>query len=194
MLELEAEPIEAETPIVAGTAEAPPELVAEPELVAVAPEPEPEPVAVAPEPEPEPVAAAEAPREPVAAAEPPREDRIEQPTWRIFAPDQTAPPVTPAPPAGPTPAAPAPLPPPAATAEPQWPGPSPIEDSPSMALLANRSRASSDALWAASAQEVLATPTTGPALAIAGVQPCSNCGLSLSATARFCRRCGTRQG
>ena len=27
-----------------------------------------------------------------------------------------------------------------------------------------------------------------------GVQPCVSCGLSLSANARFCRRCGTRQG
>jgi hypothetical protein len=65
-----------------------------------------------------------------------------------------------------------------------------------MALLANRAKGSpSDALWAASAQEVLARPTgIGPAVAPAGVQPCSSCGLSLSATARFCRRCGTRQG
>ncbi len=30
--------------------------------------------------------------------------------------------------------------------------------------------------------------------AAAGGQACVNCGLSLSATARFCRRCGTRQG
>jgi hypothetical protein len=62
-----------------------------------------------------------------------------------------------------------------------------------MALLANRNRSSSDALWAASAQEVLA-PVSGPAVAATSVQPCSSCGLSLSATARFCRRCGTRQG
>lgn len=27
-----------------------------------------------------------------------------------------------------------------------------------------------------------------------GVQPCGNCGMSFSATARFCRRCGSRQG
>jgi ribosomal protein L40E len=26
-----------------------------------------------------------------------------------------------------------------------------------------------------------------------GVQSCGECGLSLSASARFCRRCGTRQ-
>jgi ribosomal protein L40E len=64
-----------------------------------------------------------------------------------------------------------------------------------MALLANRANRSSDALWAASAQEVLARPANLPAAAVTtGVQPCSSCGLSLSATARFCRRCGTRQG
>jgi ribosomal protein L40E len=28
----------------------------------------------------------------------------------------------------------------------------------------------------------------------AGIQACLSCGLPLSATARFCRRCGTRQG
>jgi ribosomal protein L40E len=27
-----------------------------------------------------------------------------------------------------------------------------------------------------------------------GVQSCVSCGLPLSATARFCRRCGSRQG
>ena len=61
-----------------------------------------------------------------------------------------------------------------------------------MALLTNRARVSSDALWAASSQEVLA-PAVGPVAATTSVQPCSSCGLSLSATARFCRRCGTRQ-
>lgn len=42
-------------------------------------------------------------------------------------------------------------------------------------------------LWAASAREV-----TGTASHV-GVQACGECGLSLSASARFCRRCGTRQ-
>jgi hypothetical protein len=37
---------------------------------------------------------------------------------------------------------------------------------------------------------VIAQPPGAPA---GGVQPCANCGLSLSATARFCRRCGSRQ-
>ena len=41
--------------------------------------------------------------------------------------------------------------------------------------------------WEASAREV-----AGAAAAI-GVQNCGQCGLSLSANARFCRRCGTRQ-
>ena len=53
------------------------------------------------------------------------------------------------------------------------------------------------ALWAASAREVLTggpTPATPTAAAPATPQPCVSCGLSLSPNARFCRRCGTRQG
>ncbi|MGE5198373.1 MAG: zinc ribbon domain-containing protein, partial [Rhodospirillaceae bacterium] len=56
------------------------------------------------------------------------------------------------------------------------------------------------ALWAASAREVLSggPASSGPAAGAAPVsatpQPCVSCGLSLSANARFCRRCGTRQG
>ena len=50
-----------------------------------------------------------------------------------------------------------------------------------------------EALWAASAREVVAPPAV-PGRPVAGaVQPCLSCGLSLSATARFCRRCGTPQ-
>ena len=45
-----------------------------------------------------------------------------------------------------------------------------------------------DAMWAASSRDVL---DTRPEL---GVQACVSCGLPLSATARFCRRCGTHQG
>jgi hypothetical protein len=205
--EPEPEPVAAAPEPVA----AEPEPVAEPapEPVAAAPEPESEPVAAAPEPAPEPVAAAPeavvpaptpapvpvwpAPASPPIAPDQPREDRIQQPTWQIFAPDGspavgqpldvTLPPVAPA------------QPPPAASADPQWPiRPDQIE-SPAMALLTSRKAGSpSDALWAASAQEVLARPASAPATAGTGVQPCSSCGLSLSATARFCRRCGTRQG
>jgi hypothetical protein len=128
------------------------------------------------------------------AAEPPREDRIEQPTWQIFAPD-AAPPAVSRPLDGAIPPL-APVQQPAAAADPQWPVRADQEESPAMALLANRARgSSSDALWAASAQEVLARPGNAPVTAtVSGVQPCSSCGLSLSATARFCRRCGTRQG
>ena len=43
-------------------------------------------------------------------------------------------------------------------------------------------------MWDASAREV-----AGASSAQVGVQSCGGCGLSLSATARFCRRCGTRQ-
>ena len=42
-------------------------------------------------------------------------------------------------------------------------------------------------MWDASAREVAGAPSA------VGVQSCGGCGLSLSATARFCRRCGTRQ-
>jgi hypothetical protein len=171
------------------------------------PEPAPEPV-VAPEAEPEPAIAAEAAPEPAiaaasaaepapetepapAAAEPAREDRIEQPTWRIFAPDPQNPaaPTTlpPAPPAQPS----IPV---QASADPQWPSRPDVDESPSMALLANRARSSSEAMWAASAREVANAPVGVVPAPVAGVQPCSSCGLSLSANARFCRRCGTRQG
>ncbi|MEP6470162.1 MAG: hypothetical protein ABJC24_10360 [Chloroflexota bacterium] len=43
------------------------------------------------------------------------------------------------------------------------------------------------AFWEASAREVAG------AISHVGVQSCGDCGLSLSASARFCRRCGTRQ-
>ena len=198
--EAEPEPVAVEPePVAAAEPETEPSRAVEPEPV-VAASAEPEPVAVL---EREPVAAAADPKpaapapEPVAASapqssdEPARDDRIEQPTWRIYAPDQSAP-RSPAPtPVDPAPAAPPRI---AASAEPQWPGRPDVSESPAMSLLANRAnRGPSDGLWAASAQEVLA-PATGAAAPTAGVQPCSNCGLSLSATARFCRRCGSRQG
>jgi ribosomal protein L40E len=47
-------------------------------------------------------------------------------------------------------------------------------------------RAATGGFWEASAREVAA----GAAMA---VQNCGQCGLSLSASARFCRRCGARQ-
>ncbi len=141
-------------------------------------------------------------REPTApppAPEPVRADLVEQPTWRIVAPDApavptnghdqadqglpaaaSASPLPPAPPAPPAPEWPA---------NPQWP-----VAAPNAALLATRqtsTSAANDALWAASARDVVAHPQGAPG---GGVQSCSSCGLSLSATARFCRRCGSRQG
>jgi hypothetical protein len=182
---------------------------AEPEPVAAEPQPvaaEAEPVAPEPEPvlvEPEPVAAAQpvapAAQEPAVQPAPvaaesaspaPRKDRVEQPTWRIVAPDtptttgpdQVDPGLAAA--ASATPAAGAE---PSWPATPQWPTAAPA---PGFMIdrLADRSTA---ALWAASARDVVSPPAGA---APTGIQPCSNCGLSLSATARFCRRCGSPQG
>jgi ribosomal protein L40E len=47
--------------------------------------------------------------------------------------------------------------------------------------------AGAGSFWDASAREVAG------AMSQVGVQNCGQCGLSLSASARFCRRCGTRQ-
>jgi hypothetical protein len=212
----EAEPVSAEPEPVSAEPE-PVAVAAEPEPIAAEPEPEqviapeplvarpePEPVAVAAEPvpaepEPEPVAA-EPQLEPVAAApepaaEPvPATDVIPQPTWRMVAPDPT--PETPiVPPAGPSTAIPA-----AAiardpNAEPQWPTrPEWLgsTSAPGLPFL-NRPAAAQggiEALWAESAREVVA-PAKGRGGG--GIQPCVSCGLSLSANARFCRRCGTSQ-
>ena len=191
-VEVEVEPVAAEAaidstvepvaePFAAAEAEAAVETesVAEPdapELAAAQAEPE---VADAPA-----VPATPAPVAPV----PPRDDRILQPTWQIFAPDAN-PTVSPLDGAVPPPA----QQPAAISAVPQWPVRPDQVESPAMALLAKRAAGGpSEGLWAASAQEVMARPAG--ATAPAGVQPCSSCGLSLSATARFCRRCGTRQG
>ncbi len=162
-----------------------PEAVAWPEQEAAeAVEAEP---AVAETVEPEPVVAAivepELPVEPVAAAEPEPEpaaatDIVEQPTWRIVAPD-TVPAQTDQPPAAPVPSG-APEWPPVATngSGPEWPT--------AAFLPSTTSRDSArDAMWAASSLDVAKA---------GGVQSCVSCGLSLSANARFCRRCGTRQG
>ncbi len=182
---------------------------AEPEPVAAEPvAAEPEPVAAEPAAEPEPVAAEP---EPV-AAEPARLDRddIPQPAWPV------APQPAPAAPTESPAAAPAATPwltvaPDDSTAPewpstPQWPTarlPSAASKHDSPTTLAGRTLLQSDAtaLWAASSQEVLGaaplgvapTPTAAPN-PTPTAQPCISCGLSLSANARFCRRCGSRQG
>jgi hypothetical protein len=174
-VELVAEPLD-----VAAQAEATPvEAVAEPAEVAAAELAVPEESATTPvEPEPEPA----------------RADVVEQPTWRIVAPDPTAPPInghTPLPEL-PQPAVVAKAPvEPATPVEPQWPtppAPLPLPDAPY--LVSRRATDASEGLWAASARGVVAQTPGAPVLA---VQTCGSCGLSLSATARFCRRCGTRQ-
>jgi hypothetical protein len=137
-------------------------------------------------PEPEPLAAAPA-------------DVVEQPTWRISAPD----------PGGTVPIAPSSEPAPQlplqasaaqadASAEPQWParpqwpGGTPAAGLPFLGRPA-APQGGIEALWAASNQELVTAVTPAGKPAASGIQPCISCGLSLSATARFCRRCGTLQ-
>jgi hypothetical protein len=215
--EAEPEPVAAEPEPVAAEAEPEP-VAAEPEPVAA--EAEPEPVAAEPEPvaaeaEPEPVAAepepvaAEAEPEPVAAEPEPvaaAHDRIEQPVWLPVAPDPEAQPAAPAAPlddAGIAAAASAPE--TSRPSQPQWPSqpewPTLRSATPRPNTILGRPTVPSggiEALWAASSEEVVAPPLArGPAPAGQAVplaaQPCVNCGLSLSASARFCRRCGTAQ-
>ncbi len=82
---------------------------------------------------------------------------------------------------------------------PSWPARPPLEGGTlaGRRVMPNNNAA---ALWAASAREVLETgPLPGQAAFVApsalpSAQPCVGCGLPLSANARFCRRCGSRQG
>ena len=174
--------------------------VAADEAVEATPEP-----AAEPEPQPEaaePVAAEPVAAEPVAAEAPtPREDVVSQPTWPV----PPAPPATPpAPPASEPAVSPWLTVAPDEGAEPQWPaaprwnGAGDRHDLPT--TLAGRKllpRDDAASLWAASAREVLtgdSQPAQVSAAAAPTPQPCVSCGLSLSANARFCRRCGTRQG
>lgn len=92
------------------------------------------------------------------------------PSWRMVAPE--SPYLAPAPgaPAHTAPAS-------AAGPEPQWP------TTPSWPAPLARG---AEAVWAESTRDLLSRPE-------AGVSACFNCGLPLSATARFCRRCGTSQ-
>lgn len=146
--------------------------------------------------EPEPVSAAPA------VTEPPAADVVEQPTWRITAPDLDAPAVG-APPVGTPPRAdegyplqatvPSHLPAePQWPARPEWPAPKASAGLPFLGRPA-QPQGGVDSLWAASNRELVATPPA-PGRSTSGIQPCVSCGLSLSANARFCRRCGTLQG
>ncbi len=178
--ELEAEPV---------PAAAPEPIVADAPPTPIAAEPE-SPVTVEPEPEP-------------IAAEPVRDDVVGQPSWPV------PPPATPdvRPPAAAERHADGPVerPAPQWPSTPQWPGtpqwpqanavPPPAEGT----ILGRPvvPTGGIESLWAASAGEVLGAAPAAPGLAkppaAVGVQPCINCGLSLSSTARFCRRCGTPQ-
>ena len=142
-----------------------------------------EPVRPAPPPEPTPPPRPVSPPQPAPpSGSPPRPGPAAQPApWSLTPPaEPEGEPQWPAAPQWPT--------------APQWPanGPATRADRvPSVPHLAGRPLVpdrSIEALWAASSSEVLARPA-GPA----AIQPCVNCGLSLSANARFCRRCGTRQ-
>jgi len=74
-------------------------------------------------------------------------------------------------------------------AQPEWPA-TPPQWPVAPSWPANRAHTTQisgvDAMWAASSRDVLSRAETG-------VQSCVNCGLPLSATARFCRRCGANQ-
>jgi hypothetical protein len=191
--EREPEPVAAEAEPVVAEPEPEP-VAAEPESVVAEPEPEPPaPAPIAPEPEPEPVAAAQPPQ-----------DIVEQPVWLSVAPDPDATPGVEAPAAEPGLAA-------AASATPQWPTqpewpsqpqwPSARTATPRPNTILGRPvlpTGGIDALWAASSRDVLAPPLASAPTPLgqqvpAAAQPCVNCGLSLSSTARFCRRCGTAQ-
>jgi hypothetical protein len=154
-----------------------------------------------PAPAPEPVVAAE-PSDDVESPEPGLlpADRVGQPAWHIVAPDTTpraadghpaeapaTPPAAPPPPAGP----------PQWPASPQWPAtpqwPTAGAEGDRLAALLSTRRPAAEDVWAASSRDILAAPRA-PGGMTGGVQSCVSCGLSLSSTARFCRRCGTRQG
>jgi hypothetical protein len=93
------------------------------------------------------------------------------PSWRMVAPE--SPFLAPAPGNGHIGTAPSP----SNASEPEWP------TTPSWPAPLARG---AEAVWAESTRDLLSRPE-------AGVSACFNCGLPLSATARFCRRCGTNQ-
>ena len=151
--------------------------------------PAPSPVVEAPrEPEPQPVAAT------------PATDIVEQPTWQVSSPERArkAPRTTPVERVTPVPVQAHPMATDLPASEPQWPAQTQwpgAEPSNGLPFLGRGAapQGGIEALWAASNQELVAAPPA-PGKTNAGIQPCVSCGLSLSANARFCRRCGTIQG
>jgi hypothetical protein len=146
----------------------------------------------------QPTAEPEPDLQPLAAAS--ASDVVEQPTWRITAPDATG--ETPRPPTsepgGPVPVQANAAQPAEHTGEPQWPARPQWPDATPTAGLPFLGRPAAgqggiEALWAASNQEIVTAAPLPGRPAASSIQPCVSCGLSLSATARFCRRCGTLQ-
>lgn len=124
-----------------------------------------------------------------------------EPPAPVTPPSQPAAPV--APPPTPVPVAPAERTTPQWPTGPRWPtampgrpDPSPVPGPPvADPLAALMARQVTEAMWAASSRDLALNPVA-PAPAAppsAGVAPCTSCGISLSANARFCRRCGTAQ-
>jgi ribonuclease E len=186
---MNAAPAPGPAPVAVEVAATAPEAVPEPEPVGVAatapePVPEPEPVEVAatapePVPEPAPVEVAAAVRVP--EPEPQPVDVVKQPTWRMVAPDGTAAgEAEPAPPIWTTPAT--------VTRRPAEPMPTA-----GWASRVATARPVESPVWVASSRDVVAAARPGVAAPV-GIHSCISCGLSLSANARFCRRCGSRQG
>jgi hypothetical protein len=177
--------IEPPAPVVAPVVQAtpePPQPVVEPVTLAPAPEP-PAPVAPAAPPAPDLAAAA-------TATPAPADDVVRQPVWQMVAPDDAATPLDPGVDAAAT--TPTSRPEPQWPARPEWPGNQAAAGLPFLGRPAQPT-GGLDALWAESTREV--TAGRAPNGRTPGVvQPCVSCGLSLSATARFCRRCGTPQG
>jgi hypothetical protein len=150
------------------------------------------------------------------APQPPVEDLVVQPTWQRVAPDvqpdhQPVAPSTRVTPSTPVPSpASAAKPTPGAAAiaaaaasrtpedqAPQWPAQPewPVSTTAKGLPFLNRPpvpESGMEGLWAASIREVVTTPRV-PGKPANAVQPCLSCGLSLSANARFCRRCGASQ-
>ncbi|HET9416558.1 MAG TPA: hypothetical protein VFP30_03365 [Candidatus Limnocylindria bacterium] len=217
--EVEPEPVVAEQepepePVVA-------EVEPEPEPVVAEVEPEPEPVVAEVEPEPEPVVAEQEPEPVVAEQEPepepvvadvePEPEPVEPPTRPRIAPISETIlhfPTRAVPEAAPEPQSAEPVAAEADTPEVAArraqldllglgdPGEGTVSDRPTVLPYRSRGATPTPAelaalarggFWEASAREVAG------AAANVGVQNCGQCGLSLSATARFCRRCGTRQ-
>ena len=137
-----------------------------------------------------PEVSSETPAPPAAPAGP--ETTPAAPAWQMVAPETPAPPWPPQTPVYEPPSRPPTMTPPrppvapwASPAPPSaWP-PAPVAQAPGPAW-PPASRAVAPDVWIESSRDVLDRPGSG-------VRACLSCGLPLSATAHFCRRCGTRQ-